>query len=263
MRTSLVFRAGILISLIAAIASAQDRPFVFSVSTTTPDRSNVRTLVDFEVGAGERSFQSSADNEPEQRVGIQTTLGRWTLVGHVGMALVAGAYQTSQQGEVLFSILTPRSSGVAFAVGGGMLREARGADVALARVVVGRDFERSRLNANVLFQKAMVANRDAVDLITTVGWARRLTSAVSLGVEGIAEDLEGFWNPAEAEGGARLLVGPSLHIAPSARRWQLSAAGGPTFHPSDTQRSSEALRDLPPSVRRYGYAFRTSFGVTF
>jgi hypothetical protein len=72
----------------------------------------------------------------------------------------------------------------------------------------------------------------------------------------VAEDLEGFWDPEEAEGGARLLLGPSLHFAPKGRIWQLTAAGGPAFHPSDTGRSSAALRDLPPTEKRVGYAAR-------
>ena len=157
----------------------------------------------------------------------------------------------------------PASPGLALAVGGGALREPGGSTVALARVVAGREFGGWRLHGNVLFQKAMATGRDPLDLVTTVGWARRFGPSVSLGVEGIAEDVEGFWNPAEAEGGARLLVGPSLHIAPAGRRRQLPAAGGPMFHPSDTGRQSGALRHLPPTVAARAYAFRTSFSCTF
>jgi hypothetical protein len=32
---------------------------------------------------------------------------------------------------------------------------------------------------------------------------------------------------------------------PASQRWQFIATGGPLFHPSDTGRSSGALRDLP------------------
>ena len=77
---------------------------------------------------------------------------------------------------------------------------------------------------------------------------------MSLGVEAIGEDLEGFWEADEAEGGARLLVGPSLHVSPHKQRWQLIATGGPLFHPTDTGRSSSAFRDLPPDTNRTSYA---------
>ena len=125
-----------------------------------------------------------------------------------------------------------------------------GDTVGLARVVAGREFGRWRLHGNLLFQKPMASGRDPIDIITTVGSMQQLSGTVSLGIEGVAEDVEGFWDPAEAEGGARLLVGPSLHVAPTGRPWQLSLAGGPMIHPSDTGRSSGALRDLPASLRR-------------
>jgi len=84
---------------------------------------------------------------------------------------------------------------------------------------------------------------------------------MSLGVEAIGEDIEGFWESEEAEGGARLLVGPSFRIAPAGQRWQFIATGGPLFHPSDTGRSSGAFRDLPPDRSRASYAFKVSLSI--
>ena len=83
-----------------------------------------------------------------------------------------------------------------------------------------------------------------------------------LGVEAIGEDLEGFWESEEREGGARLLAGPSFHISPAGQRWQLTATGGPMFHPSDTGRASSAFRDLPPDTSRASYAFKVSLSVS-
>lgn len=248
--------------LSAAAARAQDRPFVFSL-TTAPDASESRILIDYDVSVGEPAFHTDAENGPEQRIGVQASVGRWTLVSRIGIASAEGAYQSSQQGEALFSILRQATSGASLAVGGGMLREAGGINVALARVVAGRDYAQWRLHGNLLFQKAMASNRDDVDVVSTLGWARRINQSTSLGVEGVGEDLEGFWNPAEAEGGARLLVGPSLHVAPSGRAWQLSVAGGPILHPSNTGRASGALRDLPPTPHRVGYGLRTSLSCNF
>jgi hypothetical protein len=247
----------------AAGAAAQDRPFVFSV-TTASEVSKPQVNVAYDIGIGEPAFHGNDDaNAPEQRFVVQASLGRWTLIGHAGLTHSGGATTGSQQGELLYSVLQQRTSGVALAVGGGVLHEAGGVNVLLGRVAAGRDFDAWRLHANALFQKPMSSERDTVDLITSVGWARRLTPSLSLGVEGIGEDLEGFWEPDEAEGGARLLVGPSVHVAPPGSRWQLSVAGGPMFHPNDTGRSSQAFRDLPASTRRIGYALRTSFAYGF
>jgi hypothetical protein len=151
---------------------------------------------------------------------------------------------------------------VAFAAGGGVLHEAAGVNVLLARLAAGHDAPSWLLHGNMVFQKPMSTGRDELDVVTSLGWARKLTHAVSLGAEMVGEDLEGFWEAEEAEGGARLLIGPSLRIAPAGRRWQLIATGGPLFHPSDTGRASAALRDLPPETRSGSYVFKAALSVS-
>jgi hypothetical protein len=256
MRFSLVVA---FIIALAAPSTAQERPFLLSIATASDSKPALR--FDYDIGIGERAFQRDIANQPEQRIGIQASRGRLTLLGRVGLVEVGSAYQSSQSGEVLYSILSPGRH-VALAAGGGVLHEAGGVNVMLARVVAGRTTNSWRLQGNLLFQKPMSSERDAVDLITSVGCARKVSRAVSLGVEVIGEDLEGFWEKEEAEGGARLLAGPSLHISPEGRRWQLIATGGPMFHPSDTGRASGAVRDLPPDTRRTGYAFKASLSIS-
>ena len=258
-----LFAALLILAATAPPARAQDRPFLFSVTTSSDVTKNALRF-DYDVGAGEHAFQSDSDNQPEQRVGIQATLGRFTLVGRVGLSLTddGSSYQSSQSGEALVALVDPARLGFALAAGGGLLHEAGGTNVALARIVAGREADRWRMHGNLLMEAPINAvGRDALDLITTVGWAAKLTPALALGVEGIGEDLEGFWDPTEAEGGARILVGPSLHVAPPDAKWQLTATGGPSFHPENTGRSSEALRDLPPTTQRVSYAVKV--GLTY
>lgn len=249
----------LMVSVVATPAAAQERPFAFSVAVATESKPAAR--FDYDVGIGERTFQSDTSNQPEQRVGIHASYRRLTFLGRVGLAEVGSSYQSSQSGEAFYSLLGSQNA-VTLAAGGGVLHEAGGVNVVLGRVIAGHSARNWQLQGNVLFQKPLSSERDTVDLITTVGWARRLSRSVSLGVEGIGEDLEGFWESDEAEGGARLLVGPSLHVSPVRQRWQLIATGGPMFHPSDTQRASGALRDLPPDTRRSSYAFKASLSVS-
>jgi len=245
--------------LAAVPAAAQERPFLFL--TTTSETTKPAARLDYEVGVGENAFQSDTSHRPEQRFGVHATLGRMTLLGRFGISDVGSSYQSSQSAEALYSLVAPGRR-IALAAGAGMLHEAEGVNVLLARVIAGRNTDASRLYGNLLFQKPMsTPQRDTVDLITSLGWARKLSHGVSLGVEGVGEDLEGFWEAEEAEGGARLLVGPSIHISPSKGRWQLTATGGPVFHPSDTGRASSALRDLPPDTRGTSYAFRVSLSI--
>lgn len=245
--------------LLATPALAQNRPFLFSVATSTDTKPAVR--FDYDVGIGERTFQSDVSNQPEQRLGVQASYGRLTFLARVGIAEVGSAYQSSQSGEALLSLVRP-DRGIVIAAGGGLLHEAGGVNVALARLVAGRNAPSWQLQGNVLMQKPMAAGRDSIDLITSVGWAHKVSRGVSLGVEAIGEDLEGFWEAAETEGGARLLAGPSLHIAPPNHHWQFIATGGPLFHPSDTGQTSGALRDLPPETKRSSYAFKASLSIS-
>src|SRR5262245_53975412 len=97
-------------------AAAQERPFLFSVTTTTTE-SKPAVRFDYDIGIGERAFQSDIANQPEQRIGIQASYGRLTFVGRVGIAEVGSSYQSSQSGELLYSLLGSRSR-VAVAAGG-------------------------------------------------------------------------------------------------------------------------------------------------
>jgi hypothetical protein len=257
MRVTLL--AGVIVSLAVAPAVAQERPFLLSIATAPDEKPRMR--FDYDVGVGEQAFQSATANQPEQRIGVQASRGRVTFLARLGIADAGNSsYQSSQAGEALFSILRPSRS-VALAAGGGVLHEAGGVNVLLARAVAGRMTESWSLQGNLLFQKPLAEDRDAVDLITTIGWARKFSRGLSIGVEAIGEDLEGFWETEEAEGGARLLAGPSVHISPPGRRWQLTATGGPMFHPSDTHRASGALRDLPPETKRTSYAVKASLSI--
>src|SRR6202022_79191 len=68
-----------------ACVAAQDRPFVFTLTTPT-DASGSQVRIDYEVGVGDQAFHQQTSNGPEQRLGIQASVGRLTFVGHVGIA---------------------------------------------------------------------------------------------------------------------------------------------------------------------------------
>jgi hypothetical protein len=258
----LIWAALVSICVHPTFASAQDRPFVFSLTTAT-DASTPHIRADYEVGLGDHMFHQQTTNGPEQRLGIHASVRRLTFVAHVGVAAATDTYQTSQHGEMLVSVFAPGASRTALAIGGGVLHEAGGVNVLLARFVAGHERTSNRVWGNLLFQKPFSGTRDALDVITSVGWAARVTPTWALGVEAIGEDLEGFWEAEEAEGGARILIGPTAHVAPPQKRWQVSVAGGPTFHPKTTGRTSGALRDLPATTAARDYAVRTTFAYRF
>jgi hypothetical protein len=245
-------------------AAAQDRPFLFSISTPPPpmDKSHVSVHVD--AGFGESPFDLVESERPEQRFGIQASFGNGlTLLARAGITSSDGDPRASEQAELLYNLLRAPSRQGSLAVGLGMRHEAGGVNVLLGRVVAGRRFaEVWRLDGNAIFERPFSPGRDAVDLVTTFGVARRIASAVHVGVELIGEDLEGFWEADEAEGGARLLAGPSIRIAPRSDRWQASVAGGPVIHATRSSIRSDATRSLPVT-NRDGYAARASLTYNF
>ena len=235
-------------------------------SITTSEAAANQAVVYLDSTFGERPFNVSTDaGRAQQLVGVQASLGsRWTILADAAFAPTDQVSGTTVHSELLVSILNGPQHGLSLALGGGVRHEWSGVDVLIGRVTAGKTWASSRLAGNVVFEHPMAApGRDAVDLTTTAGWTARVTRAVSIGVEGIGEDLEGFWDPDEAEGGARLLVGPSLHVAGAKAKWQVTVTGGPLFHVDANPRSSDATRLLPPQQVQTGYAVRGSVAFAF
>jgi hypothetical protein len=246
------------LTLAARMAFAQATPFVF---TMTPTASSAGTAGYgyYEIGYGERTFEPVAGDRIEQAVGLRATLGRSLMVlARTGVSSVGGDTRVSPRAEVLLT----RPVGGSFRLAGGVgyAREYSRTDVMLARVGVGRLTSRSTVSGNVMIEKPMSGERDGVDLISSIGAGRRVGSALTMSVEAVGQDLEGFWDPTEKDGGARLMVGPSIAVAPPAARWQLTGGGGPIIRATRSDFASTADRPLPT---RNGYVLRSAVGFSW
>ena len=71
---------------------------------TTADDSQPAARFDYDLGIGERAFQSDIANQPEHRIGVQASYGRMTLLARLGVATEGSSYQSSQSGELLDSV---------------------------------------------------------------------------------------------------------------------------------------------------------------
>src|SRR6185436_5608081 len=185
------------LSLAAARAGAEEpgRPFLFTTVAPTEERGWV---AHYDAGYSERADATVSENGFEQRVGVQGRLGHGlTLLGRVGLVLDEGR-NTGGTGEAELLKDVASWHGVRTAAGGGVRREAAGVTVLLARVAVGKTFPRSALWSNLRLERPLARGRDAVDLITSIGWTRRLGRSLHAGVEALGEDLEGFWEAEEA-----------------------------------------------------------------
>jgi hypothetical protein len=261
----------------ASAAAAQTGPFVFTLTTTPTSPSEQRWTVDYEAGYGKRAAEPFGLDGIGPRLAVRGVLGGGlALLGQAGLRTVG----TTSPGLGEFTVFKPSNAellnvptaqiellkdlrparGVGLAVGLGVRREWQGPTVLLGRIAVGHSSARSTLFGNVRFERALDKGRDAVDLVTSAGWLRRYGS-VHVGVEAIGEDLEGFWDSAEAEGGAKLFAGPSVHFSRPGRPWSVSLCGGPILYATRTGRSSGAARDLAAAGSHY--AMRLSFGYSF
>ena len=248
----------------AASAQAQGRPFVFTV-TTAPPSSTERWTAHYDVGYADRAATPFGYNGLEQRARIQGFLGSgFTVLGEVAVGIdgartVNGA-STTQQMEILKDVT--RANQVVHVAGGvGVRREWQGTTVLLGRASIGHRFARSSLFGNLRLEKPLAGGRDGLDLITSVGWLHHVAGSVHMGIETIGEDLEGFWEPEEAEGGAKLFVGPTVQIAPSRSPIYASLCGGPIVYATRSGRASGAARPLAATDN--GYTLRFTVGYRF
>jgi hypothetical protein len=113
--------------------------------------------------------------------------------------------------------------------------------VLLARVLGAAPLGAGRLQGSVVLERATSSpsKRDAADVVTSVGWSRTLGRRASVGVEAIGQDLEGLWDPAELDGGAKLLVGPSLQVRSHHGEWAASITAGPVYTSVSTARPAD------------------------
>lgn len=254
-RVAPLLGGAVAVAVLAGSASAQGRPFLFTVVPS--ESAAAPTVLSADVGYAERSFQPVGAERMEQAVQLQASVGgRLTLLARAGSSVAEGSARGMAQGELLVCVLDPAHHGVSLAVGGGAVRDYAGDGAVLARVSLGRGFERSRFGMNVLLERPLGGARDAVDVITTAGWMHRLGARAQLGVEAVGQDLEGFWEPDEAEGGARLFIGPTASLTTGPLTLMLGA--GPVLHATRSEVRSDVGR---PVGARGGYAVRS--GVSF
>jgi hypothetical protein len=255
-------RLSVLSLSLPVAALAQSRPFLY---TPTPSRG---PIVYADLAYGHNLFAGLGPEQLEQRIGAQLRLSsRLTVAARASYAPSDGALTSpvSMEAELFGSLARP-SSRLALSLGAGVLRDYRRTAVALGHIVAGYSWARTFAVGSLRLEHAFAASsgaanrRDPLDVITTLGVARQLGPVVRLGIETVGEDLEGLFEADEAEGGAKVMLGPSLTLQPRAARWALSIVAGPVLHISHSATpgfDSGPPRDLSTGA---GYVVRTSLG---
>lgn len=230
------WRAGLAgASLLVLLASRTDaqQAFTFSLATDTPDspRTPPAPLAIF-VG-----------KQLDPMTGFEVTLGRLTVTALEDSRFDRRDPRQSRQAEFLANVWRS-NSGVRLTLGSGVRRDSGGGNVALGRAVVEAPAFGGRLVGNISLERAFATGRDAIDVLTTVAYTKRLNRMAFIGVETLLQDAEGFWDPAEADGGARLFVGPTLDLATPHRAWQMHVTAGRDIRATSSLNISDAFRPL-------------------
>jgi hypothetical protein len=230
---------------ISSYTHAQDRPFLFTF--TNENYQGRSTFLRYETAYGQNTFEPVGVDALEQNVGFQSNIGKYfTILDHSGLAFKNGPVMFVQRTELMANILNTNDSRILdLSAGMGYLHEYSGTGVLISRLMVGRQFTSWQVYSNLVFEHAFSVDRDPIDLTSTIGFSYDLFDSVRLGIEAVGQDIEGFWETDEAEGGATLYFGPSLNFTIPGTTLNITTGGGEIIRATHSIRNSEALRELP------------------
>jgi hypothetical protein len=234
------------------------QPFLFSVNTLTG--SNAYWAINASTNYAERTSGQFGYDGAAQQIAIKGYLGnRFTFYANANLGFARnGGLNSAQQAEIIHDFVGGRQAyGARFGLGLGANRDFSSVGAVFSRFTASYEAPRWRLGGNLRVEKAFSGSRDGIDLVTSFGFQHRLAGPVFAGFEAMGQDLEGFWEADEAEGGAKLLIGPSINIAPANSRFSFSASGGAVFYATHSMvPGSGAIRDVGNTATQNGYTIR-------
>lgn len=173
--------------------------------------------VEADVAAGTREVRPFGSSGVESGARFKfNALDRVAIEGWGGALVSDGTYvNAAWSAEVSARILEQSRHFVNLSLGAGFMRDYQSVSIPRARVTLGRTFGRVDTSLSGLFELPQAASRDGVDVILGAAASYRVSRTFAVGAEVLGEDLEGLWNAKEAEGGAKLVAGPTVWFKPA------------------------------------------------
>ncbi len=175
--------------------------------------------VNLETAIGTREARPFGDKGVEgcARLRFRPT-DRVQLEAWGGTLFDEGAYRSASFSlRAGVSVLNQDTQLVDLTIGAGYRFDFTQVSVPELRVTASRSWNALDVTATGILEKPLAEGRDPVDVILGIAVSYQIAPPVAVGVEIFGEDLEGFWVEEEAEGGARLVAGPTV-------RWQTTEA---------------------------------------
>jgi hypothetical protein len=212
--------------------AALRRPWLYSADPTAPPPGHVLASLGVgyagvDRGAAKPFAANQAHAGAVMNAGAEVGVLRFMTVQAEG--LLSGEGGGKVNGGAMIGLAfypLPRSSPVDLAIAGGYLRELGGGNGMWARVSAAANVKDLRFVLSTVGSHVFEPNRDEVDILITAGATYAILPILRVGVEYAIQDLEGIWDPEEAEGGVRHFVGPTASMR-LAKRVYLTA--GPAF----------------------------------
>ncbi|MDR3693960.1 hypothetical protein [Mucilaginibacter sp.] len=240
----------------------QPQPFLYTINALNPAARH--WSLNYSGGYGQYTVTPLGFDGVNQNVAVKGYLGnRFTLFATMGIGFgTGGNTQTFQQAEIFKDFIGGKSaSGFRFGTSLGVIREFSNDIVALSRLNAAYENAAWKLATNVRVEKAFSTVRDKFDVISSFGILRRINGQLFGGVEAVGQDLEGLWE-SETEGGAKVLVGPTLNYVPMGSRLSFSLCAGPIYYVTHSTVTlfDSAVRELPSNT---GFTIKFNVGFNF
>ena len=210
----------------------------------------------YELGYGTRDTRFFGRQGLEQGVRARWNLASFlTLEGFSGL-LLAPDRQARPGGSVMLLArpIAQERFPIALHLGAGYAYDFRGAHVLRFLLGLGRRLGKVMTAASAVMEVPLTGQRDEVDLMVAASAMVPVTGWFAQGFEFGAEDIEGLWEPEEAEGGARFLFGPTSLFYPW-RGLEIRLNASLVY----AYVANQVLARTPP----WGFSARASLGYRF
>ncbi len=219
--------------------------------------------VEVETAYGSRDARPFGAAGMEQGARVRWTPLDWlTAEGWSGVLFTGGAYRaTAAAVDVHVGVLNQADHHVNLTLSGGYLFDYQQVHVPRLRATLGRSWGPLDTALSGYLEIPTARGRDAVDLVVALAASYRVARWARVGLELEGQDLEGFWEPQEAEGGAKLVLGPTAWF----RVWDglYAKLNVGAIVPATTNAPTNVVAGADTSTYDYGVLARAVAGWSF
>ncbi len=239
----------------SSVKALEATPFIYQ---GIGSRGDEKAVVEWGTAFGTREITPISERGVEQELCIDVGLMEFMAVELGGGMLLEDTKETlySFHTEALVNLLNEHRAGINLGIALGFIRDYRYANIPRVRLMMDKSIGDFRIAFSGLLEFPIASHRDPVDIILSLASSYAIFESFQVGLEAVGEDLEGFWESDESEGGAKILGGPTIWYKPSSDiTVKLNVAGVMTVSPGAVSPTSQS--------NKYGIEGRCVIGYRF